>query len=270
MVKQEDLYSTPMNAKMVGSGERTVVLAHGYGADHSVWDKVVPHLAQNHQVLVFDWCFSGAVKDSNLYDSVRYGSYNDFADDLIGLIDEMKLKSTVFIGHSMSGMIGCIASIKRPDLFQRLLLVGATPRLANLGDYEGGFEMSEIDQIFSNIEHNYEKWTANFASLVVDSADPLSTQKFENCLKRMRPEIALHLAKTVFLGDYRDILEKVFVPCHIIQTTNDVVVPSSVTEFMRRKIRGKHEVHLIDTDGHFPQLTSPLEFLDVLDGILDF
>ncbi|XP_073062558.1 strigolactone esterase D14-like [Primulina eburnea] len=269
MVIQEYL-PTAMNAKMVGSGEHTVVLAHGYGADHSVWDKILPHLAQNYRVLVFDWCFSGAAKDPNLYDSIRYGSYDDFADDLIGLVDEMELKTTVFIGHSMSGMVGCIASIKRPDLFQRLLLVGATPRLANLEDYEGGFEMSEIDQIFFNIEHNYEKWTTSFASLVVDSTDPLSTQKFEHCLKRMRPEVALPLAKTVFLGDYRDILDKVIVPCDIIQTRNDIVVPNSVTEFMNSKIKGKHEVHIIDTDGHFPQLTAPLEFLEVFDRIMDF
>lgn len=130
--------------------------------------------------------------------------------------------------------------------------------------------MSEIDQIFFNIEHNYEKWATSFASLVVDSTDPLSTQKFENCLKRMRPEVALPLAKTVFLGDYRDILDKVIVPCYIIQTRNDVVVPNSVTKFMMSKIKGKHEVHIIDTDGHFPQLTAPLEFLEVFDRIMDF
>ncbi|KZV36422.1 hypothetical protein F511_22895 [Dorcoceras hygrometricum] len=130
--------------------------------------------------------------------------------------------------------------------------------------------MSDIDQILFNIEHNYEKWSESFASLVVDPSDPLSTLKFENCLKRMRPEVALPLAKTVFLGDYRDILDKVVVPCDIIQTRNDVVVPNSVPEFINAKIKGKREVHVIYTDGHFPQLTAPLEFLQVFDRILGF
>lgn len=124
-------YSSAMNAKTTGSGSETVVLAHGFGGDQSVWDKIVPYLARHYQVLVFDWAFSGAaVKDDGvtLFDPVKYSSYEAFADDLIGLLDELNLKSVVFVGHSMSGMIGCIASVKRPGLFTRLVLVGASPR----------------------------------------------------------------------------------------------------------------------------------------------
>ncbi|PIN24332.1 hypothetical protein CDL12_02928 [Handroanthus impetiginosus] len=127
MVKRKDL-ATAMNARIVGSGKETIVLAHGFGGDQSVWDKVLPDLAACHRVLLFDWCFSGAVKDPTLYDPVRYSSYDAFVEDLISILDEMKLTSTVFVGHSMSGMIGCIASVRRPDLFGRLVLVGPSPR----------------------------------------------------------------------------------------------------------------------------------------------
>ncbi|CAK9172293.1 unnamed protein product [Ilex paraguariensis] len=120
--------STAMNARIIGSGNEAIVLAHGYGGDQSVWDKILPHLAQFCRVLVFDWTFSGAVKDINLFDNVKYSSYDAFADDLIALVDEMNFQPSVFVGHSMSGMIGCIASIKRPELFKRLILIGASPR----------------------------------------------------------------------------------------------------------------------------------------------
>lgn len=120
--------SAAMNARIIGSGSEAIILAHGYGGDQSLWDKILPCLAKNYQVLVFDWAFSGAVEDPNLFEPIKYSSYDAFADDLISLIDEMNLKSSVFVGHSMSGMIGCIASIKRPDLFKRLILVGASPR----------------------------------------------------------------------------------------------------------------------------------------------
>ncbi|KAI3443842.1 hypothetical protein Pfo_000507 [Paulownia fortunei] len=267
MVMRKDL-ATAMNARVVGSGKETIVLVHGYGGDQSVWDKILPYLAARHRVVVFDWCFSGAVKDPSLYDAVRYSSYDAFAEDLISIVDEMKLESSVFVGHSMSGLIGCIASIKRPDLFRRLVLVGATPRLINLEDYEGGFEMSEIEQLFSSIESNFEQWASSFASLAVDASDPVSIEKFGNCLKRMRPEVALSLAKTVFLSDYRDILEKVVTPCDIIQTRNDIVVPNSVPKYMQSKIKGKCEMYIIDTEGHFPQLTAHIQFVEVLDRIL--
>nr|DAD26982.1 TPA_asm: hypothetical protein HUJ06_028450 [Nelumbo nucifera] len=117
-----------MNARIMGSGKETVILAHGYGGDQSVWDKILPYLAQCCRVLVFDWCFSGAVAHLNLFDPDRYSSFDAFADDLIALVQELNLSPSVFIGHSVSGMIGCVASTKRPDLFKRLILLGASPR----------------------------------------------------------------------------------------------------------------------------------------------
>ncbi|KAK4479167.1 hypothetical protein RD792_014678 [Penstemon davidsonii] len=128
--------------------------------------------------------------------------------------------------------------------------------------------MSQIEQLFSSIESNFDEWTQNFPPMIIDSSDPLSIQKFQNCLQRMKPEVALSVAKTVFLGDYRYILNQVMIPCDIIQTRNDMVIPDSVPEYMKSKISGKCEVHFIDTDGHFPQLTAHIQFVEVLDRIL--
>ncbi|KAL6331119.1 hypothetical protein AAG906_009547 [Vitis piasezkii] len=260
--------SAAMNARMIGFGSEAIVLAHGFGGDQSLWDKITPHLARSYRVLVFDWNFSGAVKDPSLYDSTKYSSYDAFADDLIALLDEFKLRASVFVGHSMSGMIGCIASVKRPELFKRLIFIAASPRYLNADNYEGGFERSEIEQIFANIESDFDKWASNFAPLAVDVNDPLSVEKVEKCIRRMRPEVALPLAKTVFCCDHRDILDKVTTPCTIVQPTNDIVAPISVAEYMQKKIKGKTTVEIIDMDGHFPQLTAHLQLLSVLDSVL--
>ncbi|KAK9273565.1 hypothetical protein L1049_018375 [Liquidambar formosana] len=167
----------------------------------------------------------GAASDQNLYDPVKYSSLHAFADDLIDLIGEMNLISPVFIGHSVSGMIGCIASTKRPELFKKLILLCSSPRFLNSEDYKGGFESCELEQIFS---------------------------------------IALSFAKTVFNNDHRDVLEKVQVPCTIIQTSNDIAVPVDVAYFMQKKIEAKSTVEIIDTCGHFPQLTDHKVLIDVL------
>jgi len=270
VIKLEESLSTAMNAKVMGSGKETVVLAHGFGGDQSLWDKVLPVLAQNYQVVVFDWCFSGAIKDPNtLFDPEKYFSYEAFSDDLIALFEELNIDSTVFVGHSMSAMIGCIASIKRPNLFKKLVLVSPSPRYVNSECYEGGFDVKDIEQLFSSIESNYDGWASFFPSVVIDKNDSESLQVFENCLKRMKPEIGLSTAKTVFLSDYRDILEKVVVPCTIVQTTNDIVVPLSVVEYMNKMIKGESTIEMIDTIGHFPQLTAPLQFLDIFDRVMN-
>ncbi|KAJ4847580.1 hypothetical protein Tsubulata_033372 [Turnera subulata] len=262
--------SGAMNARIMGLGSQTIVLAHGYGGDQSVWDKILPHLAKHYSVLVFDWCFSGAVEDPNLFDPLKYTSYAAFADDLIHLLEEMNIKSSVFVGHSMSGMIGCIASVKRPDLFKRLILIGASPRYMNSDDYEGGFKSGDIEGLISSIESDFYNWAPAFASIVVDANDPASVDKFAKCLLRMRPEVALSVAKTVFYCDERDTLQKVMTPCTIVQPSKDIVVPNSVAYFMEEKIKGKTTVEVVETDGHFPQLTSHLELLNLLSKVLGF
>lgn len=143
-------------------------------------------------------------------------------------------------------------------------------RYLNSGDYEGGFKSSDLDELFSNIESNYLNWASAFPPFVIGSNDPISAHKFENCLKRMRADVALPMAKTVFLSDERDVLAEIEVPCTIVQTNNDIVVPISVVDYMRKKIKGKMTVEIIETDGHFPQLTAPLQLIDVLGRALGF
>ena|ERR1044072_1696855 len=125
---QKKCLSTCLNTKIEGLGTETLVFAHGYGTDQSLWDKITPFFVENYRVVLFDWPFSGTVEDGTLYDPVKYSSLEAFADDLVTLMDQMDLKAVTFVGHSMSGMIGCLASIKRPHLFKRLILLGASPR----------------------------------------------------------------------------------------------------------------------------------------------
>ncbi|RDX86099.1 putative strigolactone esterase DAD2, partial [Mucuna pruriens] len=244
--------SACLNARMEGSGVETIVFGHGYGTDQSIWDKILPLLAHNYRVVTFDWAFAGTVNDKNLYDPLKYSSLEGFADDLITLLNEMNLKHVTFVGHSMSGMIGCIASVKSPHLFNTLILVASSPRFLNSDDYEGGFSSSDIEQLLSNIETNYENFTCNFASLIADPINDLAVDKYEKCLKTMRPEVALSLAKTIFYSDWREMLEKVETPCIIIQTKKDAAVPHNVALYMENKIKGTVTLEIIDTIGHFP------------------
>lgn len=141
-------------------------------------------------------------------------------------------------------------------------------RYQNTDDYEGGFENSDIKQILSSIESNFHNWAAHFASLVVDSNDPLSVDKFTKCLQKMRPEFALALGKIVFYSDERETLDKVSTPCTIIHTSSDIVSPKSVAFYMQKKIKENPKVEIISTNGHFPQLTAHVELLDVLGLVL--
>ncbi|KAK7398931.1 hypothetical protein VNO78_10105 [Psophocarpus tetragonolobus] len=259
-----------LNVRVEGSGKgrETIVFGHGYGTDQSIWDEVVPLLSQNYCLVTFDWAFAGTVKDETLYDPDKYSSLEPFADDLVALLLELDLHSVSFVAHSMSGIIACIASLKMPHLFKYLFLVGSSPRFLNSDDYQGGFNSSDIEQLLSDIQSNYENFARGFASLIADPINEAAVGKYEKCLKRMRGEVALSLAKTIFYSDWREILEKVETPCTIIQTKKDAAVPHTVALYMTNKIKAPVTLEIIDTVGHFPQLTVPLKFVQLLKAAL--
>ncbi|MQM21216.1 hypothetical protein Taro_054251 [Colocasia esculenta] len=218
MVVIEKSQSNAQNAKIMGSGERTLVLSHGYGADQSIWDDVAHDLAQSFRVVLFDWNFSGAVDASLIHDASEYSLYEAFSDDL----------------HCIDG-------------------------------YEGGFERSDVESIFTNMESNFTMWARGFAGIVVAQGGcPSAAEKFGECLVRMRPEVALAVAKAVFLSDLREMLDQVEVPCTVINGEKDPVVPVSVSRYMERKIRGGATLDLLEFDGHFPQLTASKILVDAL------
>jgi len=141
-------------------------------------------------------------------------------------------------------------------------------RFLNSDDYEGGFNSSDIEQLLFNIENNYENFASAFASLIADPSNEESVKQYEEGLKNMGGEVGLSLAKTIFYSDWREVLEKVETPCTIIQTKKDAAVPHSVPLYMQKKIKGKVTLEIIDTVGHFPHLTAPLDFVQVLKATL--
>lgn len=162
----------PLNPRVVGCGERTLVLSHGYGGSQAIWDRVLPHLAETNKVVLFDWDFSGGGGDGEKAAAEEEEEYTfeGFADELVALMEEMGVSGAVYVGHSMAGMIGCIASINRPGLFTHLVLVGASPRYINSDDYEGGFDEPEIDAMLATISSDFLSWAKGFVPLIVGAA----------------------------------------------------------------------------------------------------
>ncbi|KAH0463822.1 hypothetical protein IEQ34_006608 [Dendrobium chrysotoxum] len=254
-----------MNARIVGNGEITLVLSHGFGTSQEIWEYVIPELSRRYKLLLFDWSFSSAADSQPAATDI---SYAGLANDLISLLDEMKMKGVVFIGHSLAGMVGCLASVDRPELFSHLVLVAASPRYMNSEEYQGGFEPSKIHDMLSSIEADFQSWADSFATLVLGKNYSNPLWKYLATLKTMNPKTALAVAKMAFLGDQRPLLEQVELPCTIIQCTNDIAMPTSVGHYMESKIKGKTTLEMVQVEGHFPHVTSPEIFIKIIDKIL--
>lgn len=253
------------NVKVLGSADhQTIILAHGFGTDQSVWKHLVPHLVDDHRVILFDNMGAGTT-NPEYFDFDRYATLEGYAYDVLALLEELRVESCVFVGHSVSAIVGAIASVNRPDLFSKIIMISASPRYLNDVDYYGGFDQEDLDQLFDAMGSNYKAWCSGFAPLAVGGdMDSVAVQEFSRTLFNMRPDIALSVAQTIFQCDFRSLLCHVTVPCHIIQSLKDLAVPVVVSEYLHQHLGGESIVEVMSTDGHLPQLSSPDVVVPVL------
>lgn len=250
------------NGRRSGTGKQVAVLAHGFGTDQRAWTALRPWFEQRFNVLSFDLAGCGP-GGARTYDVGRHGSLFGYADDLLDILDELEVRDCLYIGHSMSGMIGAAAAIARPELFQRLVLIGASPRYLDDEGYTGGFQPQDLDNLFESMHANYQAWVAGFAPMVVGVDDNAVIADFSSTLFQMRPDIALNTSRTIFTSDLRGLTPQLTTPVHLIQTARDMAVPLAVGQWLAQAIDGA-TLDVIDAAGHLPHMTAPDEIISIL------
>lgn len=223
-----------------------------------MWRFVVPEFESNYQVVVFDHVGSGG-SDVTAYDPLKYGSLQGYADDVLEICRELGLEDVVFVGHSVSSMIGVLAANAEPTRFSGLVLIGPSPCYVNDGEYVGGFERPDIDDMIRFLDSNYLGWSSAMAKVIMGRPDrPEFAVELENRFCQSDPEIAKKFARVTFLSDNRADLPKVRVKTLILQCSADAVAPLVVGEYVHRQIPGSEFVVLKAT-GHCPNLSAPEE-----------
>jgi pimeloyl-ACP methyl ester carboxylesterase len=200
------------NVTVVGTGERCVVLSHGFGSDQSVWKYVLPYLVNDYKVILYDLMGAGSTNPEDFSFS-RYSSLHAYADDVLAILDELEIESCVYVGASVSGMVGCLASIERPEVFRKLVLLASSPRYLNDVGYCGGFDQADLDQLYGDMKSNFKSWVTGFGPLLTGSGlESRAVQEFSGTFYSMRPDIALSVSKTIFQSDLRATLPLVRKP----------------------------------------------------------
>jgi len=218
--------------------------------------------------VTYDLVCSGSVNPDH-FNFRRYINLDAYVDDLLAVLDALRIERCYFVGHSVSAMIGILAAIRRPELFVKLVLIGASPRFLNDNNYHGGFERAEIEAVLAAMETNYKSWVQGYAPLVVGADVPEAVQEFSRTLFNMRPDISLFVCRTVFTSDLRGVLGLVRVPSVIIQTAIDTSVPPSVAAYLKANLGGRATIELLPTEGHLPHLSHPQVLGAVLRRSLD-
>jgi sigma-B regulation protein RsbQ len=239
-------------------GAPVLLFAHGFGCDQNMWRHVVPYFSQTHRVVLFDHVGAGR-SDLSAYDPARYSSLQGYAEDVRTICTELGLRDVIFIGHSVSAMIGVLAANAQPDLFRALVLIGPSPRYINDEGYVGGFERADIEELLASLESNYLGWSAAMAPVIMGRPDdPQLGAELTESFCRTDPEIAKQFARVTFLSDNRSDLAAVTVPTLVLQCAQDVIAPVTVGEYVRDQLPNAELVMLAAT-GHCPNLSAPDE-----------
>jgi sigma-B regulation protein RsbQ len=251
------------NVQIRGAGRRAMVFAHGFGCDQNMWRLVTPAFEDDFRIVLFDHVGAGR-SDLSAYDSQKYSSLAGYADDVVEIIRDLDLKDVIFVGHSVSAMIGVLACIKAPELFERLILVGPSARYIDDGEYKGGFSEAQIEELLQFLDSNHMGWSAAMAPAIMGNSDrPELAEELTNSFCRTDPEIAKQFARVTFTSDNRADLAKVTKPALILQCSEDIIAAPEVGEFVHRHMPGSTLVVLKAT-GHCPNLSAPEEVISAI------
>ena len=251
------------NTNIRGSGERAMVFAHGFGCDQNMWRYVAPAFEDRFRTILFDHIGAGG-SDLSAYDPSKYATLDGYADDVAALCRELDVRGGVFVGHSVSAMIGVLAAKKAPELFDKLVLVGPSPRYIDDGDYVGGFSEAQIHELLDFLDSNHMGWSQAMAPVIMGNPDrPELGEELTNSFCRSDPEIAKRFARATFLSDNRADLEGVPGRALILQCSEDVIAPQCVGEFVHARLPGS-ELVLMKATGHCPNLSAPDETIGAI------
>jgi len=255
------------NVKVLGQGRQPMIFAHGYGCDQNMWRFITPAFEDRYKIILFDHVGHGQ-SDPSAFDRARYASLHGYADDVLAICHALDLKDVIFVGHSVSAMIGALAAIKEPERFDRLVLIGPSPRYINDDDYGGGFEQEDIEGLLDFLDSNHLGWSSTMAPVIMGNPSrPELGEELANSFCRTDPEIAKHFARVTFLSDNRADLPKLKTKALILQCSQDVIAPEAVGHYMHQSLTGSEFV-LMKATGHCPNLSAPEETIAAMEAFL--
>lgn len=256
------------NVHTQGRGQLPMLFAHGFGCDQSMWRYVAPAFAADYKIVLFDHVGCGG-SDLRAYDRERYGALAGYARDILQICDALALEQVIFVGHSVSAMIGALAARMEPARFARLIMIGPSPCYVNDRDYVGGFSRREMEELLDALDDNYLGWSSKVAPVIMgDHPDhPEYAQELTNSFCRTDPAISRHFAHVCFLSDNRADLPHVAVRTLILQCSEDVIAPHAVGKYVHEHLRDS-ELVLMEATGHCPNLSAPEETIRCMRAFL--
>jgi len=229
-----------------------LILIHGYPLDHSIWEKIIPLLADSFDVIAPDLRGFG---ESNGTEG-EYGM-ETYAEDLAGLLDALDIRQAVIAGHSMGGYVALAFARAHPVRIRGLGLVSsqglADPPDRKEGRYKSAEEVSQ-NGLASVAESMATKL----------SADP-RLQDFSKELINKQSASGVVGALKAMAGrvDSMDVLKSFQLPVVLVHGDADVLIPIDRAREIEAAVL-QARLFSLPGVGHLPMLEAPEKMVDAL------
>ena len=256
------------NVTVQGEGNKVLVFAHGFGCDQNAWNYIKNFFIEEYKLVLLD--FVGAGKSDLLsYDPQKYASLEGYVTDVIEVCDELGLRNAVFIGHSVSCMIGALASIKRPDMFKKLVFICPSPCYISKDDFESAFDQDTIDGLLEVMEEDYITWARETAPTIMNAQNGVGlTNELSGSFCSIDPIIAKQFAQVTFLSDNRKDLPLIPVGSLTIQCSDDMIAPISIGRYINENAPN-NTLKVLMAHGHCPHMSHPTETSQIIYTFLE-
>jgi sigma-B regulation protein RsbQ len=254
------------NVNIIGKGDNIMLFAHGFGCSQNAWKRIITSFADEYKLVLLDYVGAGK-SDISAYDKSRYNSLNGYAKDIIEICDELKIKDAIFIGHSVSAMIGALVSIKHPSIFKKLIFIGPSPCYINEEGYTGGFEKADVDALFELMDEDYISWAKSMAPVIIANPErPELADEMENNFCSTDNEILKQFARVTFLSDNRKDLPNIPVESITLQCSEDIIAPIEVGKYINENTPN-NKIVILKATGHCPHMSAPEETINVIKSV---
>ena len=256
------------NVTVLGKGTQPILFAHGFGCDQNVWRFITSAFETDYKIILFDYVGCGK-SDLQAYSPERYSELKGYAQDVLDVCTELDLRDVIFVGHSVSGVIGLLASLQDPQRFSRLVLVAPSPCYLNdLPDYRGGFDRRDIEELLDLMDKNYIGWASFMAPVIMQNAEqPELAGELEASFCSTDPVIMRRFAEATFFSDNRSDLPQATVPSLILQCSDDAIAPAEVGHYLHHHLR-QSSLQVMQATGHCPHMSHPEETIQLIQTYL--
>ena len=244
--------------RLEGPGDGpALVLTHPIGADHSLWDAVVPELPQ-FQVLRYDLRGHGGTEVAH-----EPFTLAQLADDLFALTQALGIARFSVAGVSLGAMVAATAAAAAPARVQRLVLCSTAARLAGPpGGWDGRARQAR-EQGMSALAPGM--MTRMFDPAWLAQGEPLAAT-LEQVFRRTDPAGYAAACAVLRDADLGATLAEVRAPTLVVTGAHDPLLPPGAAQALADALAHPHSLRL--ATGHYPMVEQPNRFAEVLAGFL--